>query len=93
MYWFPIQWDFLEKADAGLFKIHYWDGQMFPSLLSDRVHNQVKQTMRHVYENKAEALKKNRNMQDFIRKNFTWTHTANQAIDRLRAIKKKMESK
>lgn len=88
---YMIDIDRLVKMRPEQIKIHYWSGQEFPDLTSEKVHNQVKKTMRHVYENIDEAKIKNKRMQNLIKQNFTWTHTANAAISRLKTIKQEMQ--
>jgi len=83
---FPIEIDHIATIPPGSFKIHYWDGQKFPVLKSDKVHNDVRLSMRYVVNNYAKAKKRNQKMQKLILKNFTWNNTANQAIARLEHI-------
>lgn len=85
-----IDIDSIQKAQPGTFGIHYWDNQEFPLLTSKTVHNQTKQTMRHVFNNYQEAKQKNTKLQKLILNNYTWTHTANTAIQRLNEIKNKL---
>ncbi len=86
---YMIEIDHLSIAQHGQFGLHYWDGQKFPALTSESVHNQVKSIMRDVYENYDEAKEKNKKMQKFLLKDWTWNHTANAAANRLRAIRNK----
>lgn len=88
---YPIEIDRIVKAQPGQFKIHYWDNQKFPALTSQKVHNQTRQLMRHVYENYNEAKEKNRKMQQLIRGKFTWRHTATRAAKRINEIQKQLE--
>lgn len=88
-----IDIDRLEEMQPGQMKLHYWDGQKFPSLKSPEVHNQVRQTMRHVYNNQQEAKNRNDNLQQLILNNFTWKHTASAAAERLNIIAAKLRSK
>lgn len=83
--------DHLEEIAPGQMHLHYWDGQQFPSLRSEETHNQLRQHMRSVVDNYDEAKRRNRNMQKLIMEKFTWNHTANQALDRLKAIHAKMK--
>lgn len=86
---FLIEMDRLVKMRPGQMHLHYWDGQEFPALISDKVHSDLKKSMRYVYKNKDEAKKRNRNLQKLIRENFTWNDTANAAITRLQEIVRK----
>jgi len=86
-----IDVDRIAPVQPGQMHLHYWDGHEFPQLTSQGVHDQVKQHMRHVYENYDEAKKRNRKMQQLIHQDFTWTHTANAAIERLKEINKKLK--
>jgi len=86
-----IDIDHLEEIQPGTMHIHYWDGQKFPSLKTDKVHNQVKAHMRHVVNHYSEAKQKNKELQRLILKEFTWNNTANQAIERLKEIHKNLK--
>jgi glycosyltransferase involved in cell wall biosynthesis len=88
---FLIEMDFLQTLKPGQSHIHYWDNQKFPSLTSPQVKADVKTAMRYVLNNEVAAKSQNKNLQRLIKDNFTWTHTANAAIERLTAIKQKME--
>lgn len=83
---YPIDIDYLEEIQRGQMHIHYWDGQKFPALRSPVVIESLKEAMRSVYSNYTEAQKKNRRLQQFVLSNFTWTHSANKAVERLRQI-------
>jgi glycosyltransferase involved in cell wall biosynthesis len=85
-----IEPDELVEVQRGQMHLHYWDGQQFPALTSQKVHENAKQAMRHVYHNYQEAQQKNRNLQELIHSNFTWNHTANAASQRLTAIYKEL---
>lgn len=85
-----IEPDQIVKMSSGKLHIHYWDNQEFPDLTSKSVIDQVKSTMRSVINDYEEAKRRNRKMQQLILSNFTWTHTANAALERLKAIKKQL---
>lgn len=87
---FLVEMDELQKAQSGLFGIHYWDGQEFPVLKSKSVHEDSKRMMRTVYQNYQSAKQVNQNLQHLILNNFTWRHTARAASLRLEAIAKKL---
>lgn len=87
---YPIEIDKIEALPQGLMKIHYWDNQLFPKLTSVEVHENLKKTMRHVYNNYNEAKQRNKKMQKLILENFTWTNTANAAVKRLIQIQEKL---
>ena len=88
---YMIEIDRLTKIQSGQMHLHYWDGQEFPALTSPKVHNQLKQIMRNVYENREESKEKVKQMQKFIFENFTWNHTANAAITRIKEIATKLK--
>ena len=90
---YMIEIDHLEEIRPGQMCLHYWDGQKFPSLKSDKVHSDVKLAMRSVVNNYAEAKSRNKRMQELIMKDFTWNNTANQAIARLEDIHKKIKGR
>ncbi len=84
---YMIDIDYLAEIQPGQMHLHYWDGQKFPALISDSVHKQVRETMRHVYENEEEAKAKNKIMQKYVLANLTWNHTANAAANRIKEIR------
>jgi len=88
---YMIDIDRIAPVQPGQMHLHYWDNHEFPQLTSDSVHKQVKQIMRHVYENRDEAKDRNKRMQKFILENFTWNHTANAAIARLKEVNEKLK--
>ena len=87
---FLIEMDHLTKIRPGQMHIHFWDGQKFPALTSDKVHNQLKKSMRYVVNNPTEAQQRNKRLQKLILEKFTWNNTANAAIDRLHQIHKEI---
>ena len=87
---YMIDIDRLSQIQSGQMHIHYWDGQKFPQLTSPEVHNQLKRAMRRVYENRKEAIEKNKNMQRLIMKKFTWNNTAKAASERIEEIWKQI---
>jgi len=88
---YTIEMDELVEAQHGEFKIHYWDGQKFPSLKSPSVHKAARKVMREVFENYSEAKKRNKKLQKLILNNFTWEHAASIASKRLIEINKKLK--
>lgn len=85
-----IEMDHLTEMKTGQMHLHYWDGQRFPALTSERVKKDLQKAMRAVIENPEEAKRRNKNLQRLIKDKFTWNHTANAAIKRLREIKEEM---
>ena len=85
--------DRLIRASSVKCGVHYWDGQLFPALTSSKVQNDLRHAMRNVFINYEEAKEKNKKLQKLILDNFTWTHTANAAIKRLKEIHKKIKGK
>lgn len=88
---YMLEIDRLTEIQPGQMHLHYWDGQQFPALTSDKTHNDLKQLMRSVVNEYDEAKHRNQNMQKMILENFTWNNTANQAIARLKEIKEKIK--
>ena len=86
---FLVEMDYLEEIKQGQMHLHYWDNQKFPALKERKVVEQLKQHMRYVFNNLEKAKDKNKNLQKLIKQNYTWTHTANAAIERLKEIKAK----
>jgi len=87
---FPIEMDKLVEIQQGQMHLHYWDGQKFPALTSPKVHNDLRKSMRYVFENYEEAKQRNHKMQKLITEQFTWNNTANAALKRLQEIKEKI---
>lgn len=87
---FLIEMDHLSEVRTGQMHLHYWDGQKFPALTSQKVIDQMKETMRYVTKHPEEGKKRNRRLQKLIKEKFTWNNTANAAIRRLREIKKEI---
>ncbi len=88
---YMIEIDRLSKIVPGQMHLHYWDGQQFPALTDPKVHKQVRRAMRDVYEDRKEAAYKVQQMQKLIFEKFTWTHTANAAIERIEAAASKLK--
>ena len=88
---FLIEMDRLTEMQPGQMHLHYWDGHKFPALTSDKVHNDLRKTMRYVYENQEKAKERNKKLQKLVLENFTWNNTANAAISRLKKIKEKLK--
>ncbi len=88
---YMIDIDRLAPIQPGQMHLHYWDGHEFPALTSDDVHKQVRKSMRDVYENYENAVKRNKRMQNLIRKQFTWKHTGIAAAERLKAISENLK--
>ena len=84
---FLVDMDYLEEIKQGQMHLHYWNNQKFPALKERKVIEQLRQHMRYVFNNIEKAKEKNKNLQKLIKQNFTWTHTANAAIERLKEIK------
>ena len=87
---FLIEMDHLAEMKTGQMHLHYWDGQKFPALTSDKVKSDLQKAMRFVIAHPNEAKQRNKNLQRLIKREFTWTHTGNAAIQRLRQIKEEM---
>ena len=71
-----------------LFHVHYWDGQKFPNLKSEKCISDLAGLMRFVYENYSVAKKKNKKLQKNLLENFTWKHAATKALERLKIVQK-----
>ncbi len=83
---YMLEIDSLQTVQRGQMHLHYWDGQQFPALTSQGVHNSLRKYMRSVVDNYKEAKRKNKKLQKMILENFTWNHTAKSASERLREI-------
>lgn len=82
-----IDIDHLAKVIPGQMHVHYWDGQMFPALITDDFISRAKSSMREVYENYNEAKKKNKKLSRFLRQNYSIEKVAEKAISYLGATK------
>jgi len=89
---FLVEMDHLTEMQTGQMHLHYWDGQKFPALTSPDVKAQLRKHMRYVFENLDTAKERNKKLQKLVKEQFTWTHTANAAIERLRQINKEIKS-
>jgi glycosyltransferase involved in cell wall biosynthesis len=89
---FLIEMDHITEMKTGQMHLHYWDGQKFPALTSQKVIDQLKEAMRYIVNHPNEAKKRNKKLQKLIKEEFTWNNTANAAIRRLREIKKEIMS-
>ncbi len=87
---FTIEIDELVETQTGQFEIHYWDGQKFPRLKSKKVHDQMKESMRYVYNNYAIARKRNKRLQHKILSGLTWNHTIKKMVNRLNQIRENL---
>jgi len=88
-----IEIDNLVKIQTGQMHVHYWDNQKFPALTSDKVLYQLGKVMRRVYNNIEKAKNRTQMLRTNILQNYTWTHTANSASQRLKQIHEKMNKK
>jgi glycosyltransferase involved in cell wall biosynthesis len=88
---YMLEFDRLEEVRPGQMKIHYWDGQKFPAMTSPDVHNQLRQIMRSVVNDYAEAQSRNKRLQKLIMDKYTWNHTAILAADRLKEIHRQLK--
>ena len=86
-----LEMDRLIKMPPGLFKIHFWDNQLFPDLTAPEVHNNLRKLMRSVVTDPEEGKRRNKRMQKLILEKFTWNTTGNLALQRLREINKKLK--
>lgn len=87
---FLIEPDKIEVLLPNMCHIHYWDGQKFPSLRSQKCVDDFAGFMRYVYENYEDAKNRNRNLQKLLLNNYTWKHAANAIVKRLTEINKKV---
>jgi glycosyltransferase involved in cell wall biosynthesis len=83
-----IDIDHISELPPNTCHVHYWDGQLFPSLKSPKCIDDFSKLMRKVYKNYKSAKNKNRKLQKLLLNNFTWKHAANKAVKRLIEISK-----
>ena len=87
---FLIDIDKLINIQAGMMAVHYWDGQEFPMLTSEKVIKDARNAMRYVYENEAEARAKNESLKLFLAENYNMGATSRLAGQRLVDIWRKI---
>ncbi len=86
-----IDIDSIVELQPGQSHVHFWDGQKFPALTSEKVIRQAGKHMRDVYEHHSKAQRRNKKLQKLILKEFTWASTTAQALLRLRDIRDHLE--
>ena len=82
--------DNISEMQPGAMHVHYWDGQMFPELTSQKVIKDARKKMRYVFENYSAAKTKNKKLQRFVKKNYNIPTVAQMAKDRLDSIWSKL---
>lgn len=70
----------------GLMHVHYWDGQMFPELKSDKFIENCRQAMRDVYVNYDNHKNKNEVLSQYISDNYNINSVSSLAEARLKEI-------
>jgi glycosyltransferase involved in cell wall biosynthesis len=65
----------------------FYEGQIFPNFHSKSM-QQIKETMRYVYENYGEAQKRAKKLQSLILNNYTWDMAIDRVYNRLVQINK-----
>ena len=90
---FPVDIDNLEKLPKGKMHVHYWDGELFPSLNSDDFIVRLGKTMRNVYENYEEAKSKNNILKNELKSGYSITFMSEKIKQRLLYIKNELIKK
>lgn len=80
-----VEIDKMSFINDGTTNIHYWDGQQFPELKSEKVISDIGKAMRFVYNNYEIAKKKNKILQNVLAK-FSLENVGQQAAERLKTI-------
>lgn len=83
--------DEISPLPTGLMHVHYWDGQLFPKLTSDKVIEDSKKAMRYVFENHKKAKKKNKKLQSLLNKEYSINYASVRMKDRLDEIWRKLK--
>lgn len=81
----------LVEMELGKTNVHYWDGQLFPSVDGERVIGELRAAMRSVYKNYDEAKEKNKKLQAELAK-YSLESVGKVAAERLRTIWKQIQS-
>jgi glycosyltransferase involved in cell wall biosynthesis len=85
-----IDVDEIAEMQAGRMQVHYWDGQKFPMLNSEKTIEQAKKAMRYVYYNYDAASDKNDILRDYIADNYSMKAVAKVVNARLSEIWRKI---
>jgi glycosyltransferase involved in cell wall biosynthesis len=81
-----LEVDSFENVPPGLFNVHYWDNQKFPSLKSQQALNGARKLLREVYTNHNQAKRKNEKLRKFILKNYSINNCVERVSERLNQI-------
>jgi glycosyltransferase involved in cell wall biosynthesis len=87
---FLVDIDQVEPVREGQMQVHYWDGQMFPSLNSPKFISNAGKQMRVVFEKYKEAKNKNKILKSFISDNYNMEKVSSNIFARLEEIWKKI---
>jgi hypothetical protein len=68
---FLVEPDEFAPMTPGKMHVHYWDNHVFPKLTSDTFINDLRSQMRYVYENLEDAKKRNKKLQDRLKKEYS----------------------
>jgi len=74
------------EMETGRMQVHYWDGQKFPALISDKVIEDASYAMKFVYKNYKFARNKNKKLKQFIIDNYNISKVSELAKKRLEDI-------
>lgn len=87
---FLVDVDEIRPMQQGLMQVHYWDGQMFPSLSSPNLIEDASNAMRYVFDNYEGAKNKNKILKSFISDNYNMRQVSKDVKKRLEDIWKKI---
>lgn len=78
--------DDFEIAEKGSTGVHYWDGQRFPKLKSEKFIKDFAEAMKNVYNNYEECVLKNNILKNFIISNFNGDKTGENCYNIIKSI-------
>jgi len=81
-----IDIDNVVEMETGKMQVHYWDGQKFPALTSDKTIKDASDAMRFVYNNYKFAKSKNKKLKQYIIDNYNIDRISRLAEKRLKKI-------
>ena len=67
---FLVEPDEFSPMSPGKMHVHYWDNHVFPNLTSDQFIGDLRSQMRYVFENIEDAKKRNKKLQDKLKKEY-----------------------
>jgi len=83
-----IDIDSVNPLPQGLMDVHYWDGQLFPELTSEKVIADAQKIMRKVFEERDD---RNKILQEYVKENYSIENVSKMAYARLEQVWRKLK--